>query len=256
MAARNNRNAVPTGNAQASGTTARPGTIDVYSVGYDGSKTYIGWITDKNKLAFFSRLGDRVLNPEKYMRPKKNNNRPAPAKGAVRELLLRPNVDKLAGEIVIKWINENSITQPKPFTLTATLFGDGEIPFVKLLKVHHAMSAFEISAKHSSQIVRNKIFRHIDITNNNMIPTASDFKNCMEIIDFDGGIVSKMMHQTMWRSVNKQIDPEILDEIRQYCFETGRYSSMKRIGEGAVQKKLDSREKKGHTGGKPVEHGW
>ena len=256
MAGNRNRNAVPTGNAQASGTTARPGTIDVYSVGYDGSKTYIGWVTDKNKLAFFSRLGDRVLNPEKYMRPKKNNNRPALAKRAVRELILRPNVDKLAGEIVIKWINENSITQPKPFTLTATLFGDGEIPFVKLLKVHHAMSAFEISAKHSSQIVRNKIFRYIEATNNTMTPNASDFKNCMEIIDFDGGIVSKMMSQIMWRSVNNNIDSEILDDIKKYCFETGKYSSMERIGEECVQKKLDIRKEKGYTGGKPVEHGW
>jgi hypothetical protein len=256
MAGNRNRNAVPTGNAQASGTTARPGTIDVYSVGYDGSKTYIGWVTDKNKLAFFSRLGDRVLNPEKYMRPKKNNNRPAPAKRAVRELLLRPNVDKLAGEIVIKYINDNSVTQPKPFALTPALFGDGEISFEKLLNVHHAMSAFEISAKHSSQIVRNKVFRYIEATNNVMTPNARDFKNCMEIIDFDGGIVSKIMHQTMWRSVNRNIDPETLDEIRQYCFETGKYSAMKRIGEEVVQKKLDTREKNGHKGGKPVEHGW
>jgi hypothetical protein len=259
MSGTKNRNTAPTGDSKASGTTARPGTIDVYSVGMDGSKTYIGWITDKNKLAFFSRAGDRALNPEKdtdsgAMRAKKNN-RPAPAKrtAPVTELLLGPNVDKLAGEIVIKWINENSVTEPKPFTLAYDLFGVETIPFEKALRVHHAMSAFDLEREISGQVVRNAIFKYINTRDNRMIPTADDFKNCMEIIDFDGGIVSGFMTQIMWRSVNQNIDQDILDEIKRYCFETGRYPTMVRMGEAVVEKKMSHRKKKG---GKPLEHGW
>ena len=258
-----NRNTAPTGNAKASGTTARPGTVDVYTVAMDGTKTYIDCVMDKTKLAFFSRAGDRVLNPDKYskygaMGLKKDYNKDlAPAKRAppVHELLLGPDVDKLAGEIVIKFINDNSVAQPKPFSLDFSLFGEDteDIPFEKLLKVHHAMSTFDLERQHAGRVVRDTIFKYTDQRDDRMAPNASDFKACMEIIDFDGGIVSRFMTQIMWRSVNKNIDQGVLDEIKEYCRETERYSTMVKLGEGVVEKKMAARTQ---PGGKPLEHGW
>lgn len=262
MAGKNKHNVVPTGTATAAGTTARPGTVDVVSVGAGGGKIYLGWI-DKTKIAFFSRAGDRVLNPDKYskcgtMGAKKDNaNRPAQAKRVppVNELLLRPNVDKLAGEIVIKYISENSIAQPKPFALDYTLFGNDDISFEMKLKVHHAMSAFDLKREHSGQAVRNEIFDHISTRDNPLIPTAADFKNCLEIVNFDGGVVTKMMSQMMWRSVNRNIDLEALEEIKKYCRENGHYDTMLAFGEGVIEKVWEIREEKGKKGGR-VEHGW
>lgn len=258
MAGKNKHKAIPTGNAKPSGTTARPGTVDVFSVGTDGDDIYLGW-ADKTKLAFFSRAGDRVLNPDRYGKGAKSNNTnsSAPAKRIipVHELLLRPNVDKLAGEIVIKYINDNSITAPKPFKFDRTLFGNEPISFEMKLKIHHAMSAFDLKREHSTQAVRNAIFNYIDIRNKPLIPTAADFKNCMEIVNFDGGIVTKMMTETMWRSVNKSIDPEGLDEIKGYCREKEHYDTMVAFGAKVIETVLEKREEKGRTGG-PVEHGW
>lgn len=258
MAGRNNRSTIPTGNARPSGTTARPGTVDVSSIGPDGREIYLGW-ADKIKLALFSRAGDRVLNPDKYGKGANKNitNRPAQAKRIipVHELLLRPNVDKLAGEIVIKYINDNSITEPKPLKFDRTLFGHDAISFEMKLKVHHAMSAFDLKREHSTQAVRNAIFHYIDTRNKPLIPTAADFKNCMEIVNFDGGLVTKMMTETMWRSVNKSIDPQALDEIKEYCREKEHYDTMVAFGAKVIEKVLEKREEKGRTGG-PVEHGW
>jgi hypothetical protein len=42
MTGKKNRNAIPLGTAKASGTTAPAGTIDVYTVANDGTKTYLG----------------------------------------------------------------------------------------------------------------------------------------------------------------------------------------------------------------------
>lgn len=229
----------------------------------DGTKTYIDCVMDKNKLAFFSRAGDRVLNPDKYskygaMGPKKDYNKDlAPTKRVppVHELLLGPSVDKLAGEIVIRFINDNSVTQPKPFSLDSSLFSEGEenVSFEKLLRVHHAMSTFDLERQHIGRVVRGAIFNYIDQRDDRMLPSAADFKACMEIVDFDGGLVSRFMTQIMWRSVNKSIDQDVLDEIKEYCRETERYQTMVRFGEGAVEKKMAARTK---PGGKPLEHGW
>jgi len=260
MAGKKNRNAVPTGNTKASGTRAPAGTIDVFSVANDGTKTYLGWATDKNKLAFFSRAGDRALNPDKFtkygaMNPKPNWQ-PDPTKRAlqVHELLLGPNVDKLAAEIVIKWINENSITDPKAFSLAHTLFGEDSIPFKTALNVHYAMATFDLQREHSGSVIRNAIFKYINQRDDPLLPNADDFKYGMEKIDFDDGLLSVFMTQIMWRSVNKTIDSAVLDEIKVYCQEKGLYEDMKAIGEGVVAKKMSYR--KGKKAGKPIEHGW
>jgi len=258
MAGKKNRDAVPTGKAKASGTEAPPGTIGVYYIANDGSRTYLGWVTDKNKLAFFSRAGDRIINPDKYSSfgamGEKNDRSPAPRRAPqVHELPLGPNVDKLAAEIVIKWINDNSITEPKDFVLDYALFGEKRPSFETALNVHHAMHAFDLQKNLCGNVVRNAIMDYINIRDNPTTPSAADFQACMEKIDFDGGILSSMMKQTMWRSVNKTIDPAVLDEIKSYCWETGKYDGMKKIGEQCVAKKLAHR--KGKTG-RPLDHGW
>lgn len=254
MAGKKDRNTVPTGTAKASGTTARPGTVDVFSVGFDGVPTYLDTVTNKINLAFFSRAGDRALNPDKFS-AKKDDKRPVAAKRAppVTELKLGPGIDKLAGEIIIKWINENSTTQPKKFTLDPALFGDGAVSFEKLLKVHNAMSGFELEGDHIGPVVRQTIFTYIKNRDSPSSPTSADFKNCMEITNGDGGIVKEMMTEIMWRSVYKNLNSDIIDEIKQYCQEKGLYSQMVVFGDGAVADKMAARKQ---PEGKPVEHGW
>jgi hypothetical protein len=258
MTGKKNRNAIPFGTAKASGTTAPAGTIDVYTVANHGTKTYLGWVTDKNKLVFFSRTGDRIINPSKYSKfgaMGAKDSRPVAARRffPVSELLIGPNVDKLAAEIIIEWINDNSITEPKQFGLGYALFGGTSPCFEAALNVHHAMHAFDLFRETRGQVVRTVIMDYINISDDPMIPNVADSKCCMEKIDFDGGVLSSMMTQIMWRSVNRNIDPAVLDEIKKYCSETERYEGMKRIGEQVVAKKLSYRNKEG---GKPIEHGW
>jgi hypothetical protein len=60
------------------------------------------------------------------------------------------------------------------------------------------------------------------------------------------------MEEIMWRSVYKDLDSNIIDEIKQYCQEKGLYSQMVTLEEGAVAKKMAARKQ---PGGKPIEHG-
>lgn len=122
-----------------------------------------------------------------------------------------------------------------------------------LLKVHQAMSAFELKREHTGQDIRDAIFSYIHIRDKTSVPTSADFKNCMKIIDFDGAIVNKMMSQMMWRSVNKKIDPTIIDEIKQYCQQAGLYSTMVKFGEGIIKQKMEARKE---PGGRAIGHGW
>jgi hypothetical protein len=225
MANKKNCDAVPSGKAKASGKSAPAGTIDVYSVANNGTKTYLGWVTDKNKLAFFSRAGDRIIDPDKYSKfgaMDVNINRPAVARRPfqVNELLIGPHVDKVASEIIIKWINDNSTTEPKQFELD-NLFGENSPSFETLLNIHHAMHAFDLQRDIRGQVVRTAIMDYICVRDDPMIPNVADFKFCLEKVDFDGGVLSKMMNQIMWRSVNKNIDPAVLDEIKTYCWKLG-----------------------------------
>lgn len=115
------------------------------------------------------------------------------------------------------------------------------------------MSTFDLERQHIGRVVRDGIFKYIDQRDDRIVPSADDFKMCMEIIDFDGGVISRFMTQIMWRSVNKSIDQDVLDEIKEYCRETERYHTMVRLGEGVLEKKMAARTK---PGGKPLEHGW
>jgi hypothetical protein len=63
-------------------------------------------VTDKNKLAFFSHAGDRIINPSKYSKfgaMGAKDSRPVAARRffPVSELPIGPNLDKLAAEIII-----------------------------------------------------------------------------------------------------------------------------------------------------------
>lgn len=183
--------------------------------------------------------------------PSPPTKRPFP----VHELLLGPNVDKVAAEIVIEWINYNDINNPTIFQLDRQLFGETPPSFERALNVHHAMHAFDLYKEHRGQVVRKAIMDYIHIRDKPMIPNVADFKHCMEKADFDGGVLSSMKSQIMWRSVNRNIDPAVLDEIKWYCWEEGHYRGMQRIGDEVIAKKLSCRT---FTTGKSRElkHGW
>jgi hypothetical protein len=228
MPSKKHTKAIPTGASKASGTAAPARTIDVYTIDDDGSnKTYLGWVNDKTKLAFFSRAGDRLLNPSKYTKRATTNLSsdlwlPPKRRPQATELLLRSGVDKRAAEIIMKWINDNSIDDPKTFIFDYALFGPMPPSFELALNVHHAMHAFDLNREVRGQVVRKAIFEYINTRENAAIPSAADFKHCMENIDFHVGVLGCMMQQVMWRSVNKNIDPVALEEIKEYCAGTER----------------------------------
>jgi hypothetical protein len=263
MASKKNTKAIPTGASKASGTAAPAGTIDVYTIDDDGTnKTYLGWVTDKTKLAFFSRAGDRLLDPDKYKYNKRATSTqssdlwlPPKRRSQATELLLRSGVDKRAAEIIIKWINDNNIDDPKTFIFDYALFGLTAPSFELALNVHHAMHAFDLNRDVRGQVVRKAIFDYINTRDNVGIPSAADFKHCMEKIDFDGGVLGCMMQQVMWRSVNKNIDPVALEEIKEYCAGTDRWETMVAIGEQVVEKKRKIVEGRGKSA-EGVGHGW
>jgi hypothetical protein len=255
MAGKKYKKAIP---SSASGAS---GTIDVYTIDDDGTnKVYLGWVTDKTKLAFFSRAADRLLNPEKYSKRAtsySSNNLWLPPKRRFQatELLLRSGVDKRAAEIVVKWINDSSINNPEPFIFFYALFGTAPPSFELALNVHHAMHAFDLDREHRGQFVRNAIFYYINTRNNPAIPTAADYKHCMEKIDFDGGVLGCMMTQIMWWSVNRNIDPVAREEIREYYAETEKWDTMVAIGEQVVEKKKKIVEGRGKSA-EGIAHGW
>lgn len=251
----NTSNSAPKGISSASGTRARPGTVDVYSMSMDGTKTYLGWATDKDKLAFFSRAGDRLINPEKYnkhgqLRGRTSQNGPPRRAVPTNELIVIPNVDKRAAEIILKWMNDNSITNPKQFTLTFDLFGCETIPFDVAINVHRAGHAFDLKHETRGQVVRNAIFAYL---RDAPTITPADFKHCMEAASFDGGVISSMMSQVMWRCVKRELPEADMEGIKQYCRETDRYEGMARIGQEVIKKKLAAR--KGNPGRK-LTSGW
>jgi hypothetical protein len=255
--------AIPTGASKASGTAAPAGTIDVYTIDDDGSnKAYLGWVTDKTKLAYFSRASDRLLNPDKYKYNKGATSTPSsdlwlPTKRRPQttELLLRSGVDKRAAEIIIKRVNDNSIDDPKTFIFDYALFGPTPPSFELALNVHHAMHAFDLNRELRGQVVRKAIFDYINTRENAAIPSAADFKHCMEKIDFDGGVLGCMMQQIMWRSVNKNIDPVALEEIKECCAGTDRWDAMVAIGEQVVQKRKEIVVGRGKSA-EGIGHGW
>lgn len=255
MAPKKQTSVAPTGKTTAAGTRAPAGTIDVYSLGEDGTKTYLGWATDKNKLAFFSRAADRVLNPGNYNKHgnasrggKTQQNTHVPK---TNELLLVPNVDKTAAEILIKWINDNDMKNPKKFTLDYSLFGPEDIPFATAVNVHRAGHAFDLFPEPRGQVLRNSIFDYIHNSSESHRPSADDFKQCMEKIDFDGLIASTMMSAIMKRCVEKTLKQDVIDEVKQFCRDTGRYESKKAMGETIVAKKKEK-----YKGKKVIESGW
>jgi hypothetical protein len=186
MAGKKNNKAIPSGTSKASGTAVPAGTIDDYTIDDDGTnKIYLGRVTDKTKLAFFSRAGDRLLNPDRYSKrfaSSSDSNLWLPPKRRFQatELLLRSGVYKRAAEIVIRWINENNINDPEPFIFSYALFGTTPPSFELALNVHHAMHAFDLDREVRGNFVRNAIFAYINTRNNPAIPTAADFKHCME----------------------------------------------------------------------------
>lgn len=227
----------PTGNAKSSGTEARPGTLDIYCFASSGAQTYIGNALDKNKLAFFSRAADRHLNPEQYGQ----NRRFTPKKAKPSSTLLLPNADKRAAEIILKWINDNSITDPKSFELSTDLFGHEALYFDFGLDVHRAGHVFDLKPGPRGQVLRDALFTWIrERTGGDKQLSAEDFKNCMEKASFDGGITSSMMNKVMWLSIVRQIPQATLDEIKQYCRETGRYGSMQAFGEEIIKKRRNA----------------
>lgn len=251
----NSSSSAPKGNSSASGTRARPGTVDVYSMSADGVKTYLGWATDKNKLALFSRAGDRLINPEKYnkhgqLRGGKGQSG-APRRALPKdELIVIPKVDKRAAEIILKWMNDNSITNPKQFELSFELFGRETIPFDVAINVHRAGHAFDLKHETRGQVVRNAIFAYLRDAPR---ITPDDFKHCMEAASFDGGVTSSMMSQVMWRCVKQEMSEADMEGIKQYCRETDRYEGMARIGQEVIKKKLAARKGKP---GRKLTSGW
>lgn len=231
----------PKGKATTSGTQARPGTLDVYFVNPDGVKTYIGWALDKKKIAFFFKAADRHLNPENYGKRNKMNNRPHQVKKpAISSELLLPYADKLAAEIILKWINENNTTSPKRFELTFDLVGEDKPQFTFALDLHRAGHAFDLKPQPRGQILRDDIFNWIHKRDENHELTFDDFKDCMEKAQFDVAVISKMMNKVMWLSITERISKETLDEIKEYCRQTNRYESMKAMGEEIIKKLKDS----------------
>jgi hypothetical protein len=117
------------------------------------------------------------------------------------------------------------------------------------------MHAFDLDREVRGNFVRNAIFAYINTRNNPAIPTAADFKHCMEKIDFDGGVLACMMTQMMWRSVNKDIDSIALEEIKEYCAGTEKWDTMVAIGEQVVEKKRKIIEGRGKSA-EDIAHGW
>jgi hypothetical protein len=134
-------------------------------------------------------------------------------------------------------LEEKGIDDPKTFIFDYAHFGPTAPSFELALNVHHAMHAFDLNRDVRGQVVRKAIFDYINTRDNVGIPSAADFKHCMEKIDFDGGVLGCMMQQVMWRSVNKNIDPVALEEIKEYCAGTDRWETMVAIGEQVVEKK-------------------
>jgi hypothetical protein len=261
MAGKKHTKEISSGASKASGIAAPAGTIDVYTIDDDGTnKLYLSWVTDRTKLAFFSRAGGRLLNPDRYSKRVTSSSSsslwlPPKRRPQATELFLRCGVDKRAAEIIIKWINENDINDPKPFTFSYALLGLKPPSFEPALNVHRAMHAFDLDREVRGQFVRNAIFGYINTHDNPAIPTAADFKHCMEKTNFDGGVLGCMMTQLMWRSINRNIDPKQLAKIKEYCSGTEKWDTMVATGEQVVEKKKKIVEGRGKSA-EGVGHGW
>lgn len=232
--------------------------MDVHALENDGTKTYIGWLTSKPTAALLSRAADRIVNPEQYNIH--GNKTPRGARlhqgrhsPQTNELIMPGPVDKLAAEMIIKWINGNSISNPQQFELKDALDQEGNLTFATALDIHRAGHAFDLDWRLRGNMIRNNMLDYIDDHRDFSLPTADDFKQYLEKVDFESALPDRMMKAIMWRCAHKSLDQDIIDAIKQYCRDTGNYESMKVIGDKNVAQLVTSGKYKGK---KVIEHGW
>jgi hypothetical protein len=134
--------------------------------------------------------------------------------GVAREQLTReviiPPVDYDAGRLVLEYINENDVHNPKPLGLSSL---SPHAPLSFACKVYHACNAFRIPRDLRGNEVREYILFSIRGLKN---VTLVDFQSVCESVHFDPGLMRVIFNKVAYHIMKKRISEYELSCIWEY----------------------------------------
>ena len=167
---------------------------------------------NRHKILHFSELAIAQLTP--------SDHRINP-KDAVT--IDRTIVDGKAATRVTKWIDTNSVKEPKQLTVA----GLGLEQFDEVVQMYAAGYAFRLKRELSGDDLRNAVYEYMHQGS----LTAAEFAMIAELLTFDGGLIKTTVHEIMFR-YNKggNYTPPDMANIEAYAKRTGMWEEMLNVG--------------------------
>ena len=126
-------------------------------------------------------------------------------------------VDIKSAAIIITWLEENSLTDPKPLTI------EGVETFDKLVALHNATHTFRLERNRRGDDLHNAVYDYIK-----QGPLSFDeFAMIVDYLSFDYGLTKTAMHQTMLHLAKGGV-PE-MEKIKAFCVKNGLWEEMEEI---------------------------
>lgn len=196
----------PTSFRRAPTRPASAGSAHVYYRSGD-EKFYLGTVSNKDKLVFFSRTAsDQLLKADFNSNTMKYVNK-------VRGITVS-NVDDTAGRIVFNWINTNDIHNPRPLTLAHL---PKNYQLLDGCKLHHASNAFHLERDLRGDAIRASIFMYL---RNLRKVTLEDFQMVLEWLYFDAGLVMEMKRKIAYQTIKGLLPDDERGRLMNWCVES------------------------------------
>jgi hypothetical protein len=169
----------------------------------NGGKLFLGTADDRGKLVRFSNVARDQLVKINVQSGKPKNM------GNDREVII-PAVDYDAGRLVVRYINENSIHNPKQLSLALL---PAHFPLSFACKVYQACNSFRIPRDLRGNEVREHILSQIrGLRNVNL----TEFQSVCETLHFDVGLMRVMCNKVAFHTFKKWISEHELSCIWEY----------------------------------------
>lgn len=191
---------------QSSGTTATVGSAKVFYYATPFDKAFLGTVDDSSKLAHFSLVArDQLMQFDaQTSKTSKINNK------SVQLEVTLGRLDREAGLLVLKYINDSDIHHPKPLTYDL-LPANSTLAF--RCRVVNACNAFRIPHQLCGQAFRDRLsfdIRHLSSV------TFADFQLVCHTVAHDPGLMNVMQNKVAYHTLRGWITEHQLACIWEY----------------------------------------